>query len=148
MPESFGTGLIKLTDGTKLKLSILVVDVREAGFSPFGGVNFDVKTVGGVATVYVPEELREAVKDKPLPPGDQVPEDGWEIIDIAEKENAVAELIVNSSKGEFKVRVEAEPVMAARNMNYRNKYSEPIYWLSWVIKVSWRPLQKTRGGDS
>jgi len=34
-------GLIRLADGSELKLRILVVDVREAGFSPFGGVGFE-----------------------------------------------------------------------------------------------------------
>jgi len=29
-------GLIRLADGSELKLRILVVDVREAGFSPLG----------------------------------------------------------------------------------------------------------------
>jgi len=38
-----GVGWIKLSDGAVLKLKILIVDVRESGFSPFGGVNFDVK---------------------------------------------------------------------------------------------------------
>jgi hypothetical protein len=42
-----GIGRIKVSDGTVLKFKILVVDVREAGFSPFDGVNFDVKVVGG-----------------------------------------------------------------------------------------------------
>ncbi len=74
-------GLIRLADGSELKLRILVVDVREAGFSPFGGVNFDVKVVGGVSTLSVPEELRKAVDGKPLMP-QEPPPDGWEIVDI------------------------------------------------------------------
>jgi hypothetical protein len=57
--------------------------VREAGFSPFGGVNFDVKVVGGVSTHSVPEELRKAVSGKPLMPPEPPP-DGWEIVDIVE----------------------------------------------------------------
>jgi hypothetical protein len=74
-------GLIRLADGSELKLRILVVDVREAGFSPFGGVNFDVKVVGGVSTLSVPEELKKAVSGKPLMPLEPPP-DGWGIVDI------------------------------------------------------------------
>jgi len=44
-----GVGRIRLSDGTVLKLKILIVDVRESEFSPFGDVNFDAKIIGGVA---------------------------------------------------------------------------------------------------
>jgi hypothetical protein len=40
-------GFIRLSDGSQLVLKIFIIDVKEAGFSPFGGVNFDVKVVGG-----------------------------------------------------------------------------------------------------
>ena len=138
--SSVGTGFIKLSDGTVLKLRILIVDVKEAGFSPFGGINFDVKTVGGVSTHSVPEELKEAVADKPLAPPEP-PRDGWEIIDIVEQEPAVAEEIVDTSKGRYRVRVVAEAVMASRNMNYKSRHNEPIYWVSWVLKISWKPIE-------
>ena len=61
-----GGGWIRLSDGAVLKLKILIVDVRESGFSPFGGVNFDVKVVGGVAVESVPEEVKKLVANKPL----------------------------------------------------------------------------------
>jgi len=32
-----GIGRVKLSDGTIIKLKTLIVDVKEAGFSPFGG---------------------------------------------------------------------------------------------------------------
>ena len=140
MSSSVGTGFIKLTDGTVLKLRILIVDVKEAGFSPFGGINFDVKTAGGVSTHSVPEELKKAVADKPLAPPEP-PRDGWEIIDIVEQEPAVAEEIVDASKGRYRVRVVAEAVMASRNMNYKSRHNEPIYWVSWVLKIFWKPIE-------
>jgi len=138
--SSMGTGFIKLSDGTVLKLRILIVDVKEAGFSPFGGINFDVKTVGGVSTYNVPEELKKAVVDKPLAPPEP-PRDGWEIIDIVEQKPAVAEEVVDASKGRYRVRVVAEAVMASRNMKYRSRHGEPIYWVSWVLKISWKPVE-------
>lgn len=141
MISSVGTGFIKLADGAVLKLRILIVDVKEAGFSPFGGVNFDVKTVGGVSTSSIPEELKRAVADKPLAPPEP-PLDGWEIIDIVEQQPAVAEEVIKTQKGVFRVKVVAEAVMASRNMKYRSTLGEPIYWVSWVLKVSWKQIEE------
>ena len=78
-----GVGRIRLSDGAVLKLKILIVDVRESGFSPFGGVNFDVKAVGGVAVESVPEDVKKLVANKPLAPSEP-PRDGWEMLDIIE----------------------------------------------------------------
>jgi len=147
MSSSVGTGFIKLADGAVLKLRILIVDIKETGFSPFGGINFDVKTVGGVSTHSIPEELKKMVADKPLAPP-ELPKDGWEIIKILEQEPAVAEEIVDSSKGRYRVRVVAEAVMASRNMKYRSKNKEPIYWVSWTLKISWSPVEAMKGSGS
>ncbi|MGC8696253.1 MAG: hypothetical protein ACP5UD_07610 [Conexivisphaera sp.] len=132
-----GIGRVKLSDGTELKLQIMIVDVKDAGFSPLGGVNFAVNAVGGIATSRVPEELRKAVEGRPL--AVQVPEDGWELVDIVEFEPAVVETVAEAKGGKFVVRVEAEPVMAARNLRYRSMDGGPYYWLSWVYKTRWRP---------
>jgi hypothetical protein len=133
---------IKLSDGTTLKIKITVVDIKEGDFSPFGDISFDVKAVGGVTTDHVPEELKKAMSDKPISL-DIMSLRGWEIIDIIEKECAAIEETVNSSKGKFIVRVEAEPIMSARNMNYRSVRNEPIYYVSWVWKISWKPVKET-----
>lgn len=140
MVASTKIGLIKLSDGSTLKLKIFIVDVREAGFSPFGGVQLDVKTVGGVSVQSVPDELKKSMADKPLIPPEP-PIDGWEIVDIKEQEPAIAEEIVETSKGRFLVRVVAEAVMVSRNMKYRTIHNEPVYWVSWVVKISWKPVQ-------
>ena len=123
-PSPINVGRIKLSDGAVLKLKILVVDVRESGFSPFGGVNFDAKIIGGIAVESVPEEVKKLVADRPLIPL-ELPREGWEV--------------VQSSKGEFVVRIVAEAVMASRNTLYRSPFNEPVYWVSWVYKVSWKP---------
>jgi hypothetical protein len=133
-----GVGRIKLSDGAVLKLKILIVDVRESGFSPFGGVNFDAKIIGGVAVESVPEEVKKLVANKPLAPPEP-PKEGWEIIDIVEQQPAEAWEVVQSSRGEFIVRVIAEAVMVSRNTSYKSIHGEPIYWVTWVYKVSWKP---------
>lgn len=140
MSSGVGTGYIKLSDGTVLKLRILIVDVKEVGFSPLGGINLDVKTVGGVSTQNVPEELKRKVAGKQLAPPEP-PREGWEMIDIVEQEPAIVEEIVDTSKGRYRVRVEAEAVMASRNMNYKTRHGEPPYWISWVLKISWKPVK-------
>lgn len=143
MSESLehGTGFIELTDGTILKLKITIVDIKEVGFSPFGGVNLDIKAIGGIATHYVPESLRKSMVTKPLI-SSELPKDGWEIIDIRKQNPAVIEEVVNTSKGKFKVKVEAEVTMVARNMKYRTRFNEPVYWASWVWKISWKPIRE------
>ena len=132
---------MRLSDGAVLKLKILIVDVREAGFSPFGGVGFDVKVVGGVAVESLPDGVRELVADKPPAPLEP-PQEGWELLDVVEQQPAEAIEVAGTSRGDFVVRVVAEAVMAARNTLYRTPFNEPLYWLSWVYKVSWKP----RGG--
>lgn len=138
-------GFITVSDGTILKLKVSIVDIKEIkeAFSPFGGVIFDVKAVGGVSTHNVPEELKKAVADKPLAPPEP-PRDGWEILEIKEQKPAVIEEVVNSSKGGFVVRVVSEAVMVARNMRYKTPHNEPIYWVSWIYKVSWKPVKNEK----
>jgi hypothetical protein len=135
-------GVIKVADGTTLRLKIMIIDVREAGFSPFGGINLNVKAIGGVATQEVPEALRKEAFNKPLAPSEEPPHDGWETIKITEQDPAVEEGIVETSQGKFVVRVIADVVMAARNINYRTIHNEPIYWISWVWKISWEPIKE------
>ena len=133
-------GIVVLADGSKLVLRVVVVGVKHVGFSPFGGVNFVVKTVGGVASLYVPEELRDSVKDKPLSPPDRPPEDGWELVDIQSQEPAVEEVEVEVGGRKYRVKVLAEASMVSRNMKYRTDVGEPLYWVYWSIKVQWKPL--------
>jgi hypothetical protein len=142
MPEGSEPGFITVSDGTVLKFKLSIVDIKEieGAFSPFGGVVFDVKAIGGVSTYKVPEELKKAVADKRIAPPEP-PQDGWEILEIREQKPAVVEEIVDSSKGKFVVRVVGEAVMVARNMNYKTHHNEPVYWVSWVYKISWRPVE-------
>lgn len=133
-------GIITLVDGAKLRLKVFIIDAREAGFSPYEGVNIVVKPVTGLKVEYIPDNLKKQVADKPPAPP-ELPQDGWEIVDIESFEPAVSEEDVNTSKGIFRVTVEAEPVMVARNINYKvaPELNEPLYNVSWVYKVSWKP---------
>lgn len=133
-------GIIKLSDGAVLRLRILIVDVKETGFSPFGGVNLAVSTIGGIAVAQLPDELRKVVADRPLAPS-ELPRDGWDYVDVVEFSPAVAEEDFETTRGRFIVAVRAEPVMVVRNLNYKTLLGEPLYWASWVYKISWRPAK-------
>jgi len=138
-----GVARVELADGAVLLLKVMVVHVKEAGFSPFGGVSFDVKAVADVTVESLPDGLKEKVRDRPVYyPWQEPPRDGWEVIDIKGQEPAVIETTVNTSRGIFSVRVVAEVVMVARNLNYRSLTGEPVYAASWVYKISWRPAER------
>jgi len=133
-------GVIKLADGTTLALRVAVVGVKNVGFSPFGGVNLAVKTAGGVIALSVPEELRERVREKPLSPPDRLPQDGWELMDIQYQEPAQEVVEVDIDNSKYSVEVLSEATMVSRNTNYRTDSDEPIYWVSWSIKIRWKPI--------
>jgi len=121
---------------------VFIIDVKEAGFSPFGGVYFDVRVIGGITTEFVPEDLKELVKDKPIfTPWPELPREGWELVDIVEQKPAEALTTVKSNKGLFEVKVVAEATMVAKNTLYRSLANEPLYWVYWLYKPSWRPIK-------
>jgi len=83
--QPFGVGSIRLSDGVILRLKILIVDIKETDFSPFGGTSFNVNVIGGVSVESIPDSPRELVKDKPpFPSGPELPRDGWELLSIVE----------------------------------------------------------------
>jgi hypothetical protein len=41
----------------------------------------------------------------------------------------------------FEVKVVAEATMVAKNTLYRSLANEPLYWVFWVYKTSWRPIK-------
>jgi hypothetical protein len=131
-------GVVVVTDGSVLALRIVIVGVKNVGFSPFGGVNFAVKTAGGVATLFVPDELKEQVKNKPLSPPDRPPEDGWDLVEVERQEPAEEEVEVLVDDKSYRVSVTGEATMVSRNMNYRTEFGEPLYWVQWSVKVKWR----------
>jgi len=137
-------GIIRLADGSTLILRVAIVGVKYIGFSPFGGVNFIVKTTGGVTTLSVSEELRERVREKPLSPLDKLPQDGWELVDILEQEPAYEAVEVDVGSDRYVVEVLGEATMVSRNMNYRTNSDEPLYWVSWNVKIRWRPVGERR----
>jgi len=136
------TLIVELEDGTAVVVKITLTKIEESGFSPLGGIMFSGKFNADISSIS-PEKLKEKVKDRPVHyPEQQLPTDGWEIVDIKWQKPAVLGAIVNTSKGVFSFRVVAEATMVARNMNYRLPSGDPIYYVAWVYKPYWRPQEK------
>ena len=135
-------GYVLLADGSKLVLRVVIVGVKYAGFSPFGGVNFAVKTAGGVSSIYIPDDLKGKVKDKPLSPPDRVPEDGWELVEIKNQEPSMEEVEVEIDEKKYRIKVVGEVSMVSRNLNYKTSFDEPVYWVHWGVKVQWRQVER------
>ncbi len=133
-------GRVKLADGTVLKIIANILDAREHGFSPFGGVNIAVSQTGGSAVVEVSPELLEAVKDKPLCLPNNQPQDGWEMIDITEVTPVKAETKIETSMGSFLVKLVNQPTMVTRNLNYKSDLNDPVYIISFASIVSWKKV--------
>lgn len=131
-------GVVRLADGTGLRLKLAVFDVRDAGFSPFGGVWFVVYPAVGLVVDEVPEQVRKAVEDKPIYQGRQPPQEGWELVEVVHRESALQRLEVEARGRRYEVWVEVEPLMAARNMAYRTLLDEPLYAVNHIAKVWWR----------
>jgi len=39
------------------------------------------------------------------------------------------------------VTIVSEPTMVARNLNYKSDLGEPVYFVYFVPKVSWKPIK-------
>ena len=136
------TLIVGLEDDAVVIVKLTLTKIEESGFSPIGGIMFSGKFNADISSVS-PEELREKVKDKPVHYSvQQLPTDGWEVVDIKWQKPAVIETTVSTSKGVFSFRVVAEATMAARNMNYRLPSGDPLYYVAWVYKPYWRPQNK------
>jgi len=136
------TLIVELEDDTVAVVKITLTKIEESGFSPLGGIMFSGKFNADISSIS-PEKLKEKVKDRPVHyPEQQLPTDGWEIVDIKWQKPAVLGAIVNTSKGVFSFRVVAEATMVARNMNYRLPSGDPLYYVAWVYKPYWRPQEK------
>jgi hypothetical protein len=99
-------GYVRLSDGTLIGIHASITNIQEGSLKPTGP---DLQLGFSVSfSVNSPGELKELVKDKPLPPrdGSHVSRlDIWEIIDVVEEE-AYESVIYDASDGRrYKVHV-------------------------------------------
>jgi len=133
-------GEVELSDGTKLRFRTTLIDIKEIGFSYFDGVNFNVSLSIGVSTISVPQNLKDSVSSRPLSPA-QLPQEGWETVDIVGAKPATLNIKTTSSKGNFEVKIVTEPMMVARNLLYKNILNEPLYILNTITKYLGKKLK-------
>ena len=57
-------------------------------------------------------------------------------IDRQEPAYEEVEAVIDDEK--YLVRVEVEASMCTRNLNYRDLFDRPLYYVNWVMKPSWR----------
>jgi len=139
--KDFNLGYVKLSDGTTIILRAAVVDIKPLQITPPFGVEFNVSVVGGVSA-YPSDSALNEVKDKQLIEPDKMPSDGWTLIDIVEKQSAYEEVVyLLNGKEKYVIKAEIEPILAAKNTNYRTIQNEPLYFVRWVNKVSWKKCE-------
>ena len=86
------------------------------------------------------------VKDRPVYyQWQELPRDGWELVDIEWQEPSVIETTVNSSRGTFIVRFTSWASMASRNLGYRMPQGGPLYSVMVMNEITWRPAEVTVG---
>ncbi|MCE4629291.1 MAG: hypothetical protein F7C82_03335, partial [Desulfurococcales archaeon] len=97
-------------------------------------------------TVNSPRELRDQVKDKPLPPrdGSHVSRlDIWEIVDVVREEKAYELALYDASDGrEYEIHVQIEVTAVARTLEYRDQEGNPIYFIRWSPCIRVRLAKK------
>jgi len=130
-------GYAKLSDGTTISIRAIIIDINEVSLTPVGpdlGIAYNV-----MVSVRSPSDLRERVKEKPLPPSDGSHLsrlDIWEIVDIIESKGAVEECLYNAKNGKsYIVLLEIEPTIVARTLEYRDHMGNPIYYIRWSSRV-------------
>lgn len=126
-------GLIKLSDGSSITTRVAITDIVEKEMKPVGPdlhIGFQISFL-----VDAPEELKQVVEHKPLPPADGSHIKNlkiWDIIQIIEKENAFEECLYKAKDGRtYRISVEVEVTIVARTLEYRDRFGNPIYHLRW-----------------
>ena len=128
-------GFVKVEDGSVIVLRAAIIDAIPRGNSPFG-LEFDVNYAVGIS-VHPSENASREVNDKPLIPPGVLPNDGWNLVKVVEKELAYEEAIYVNDKSEYTLRVEIEPLMVSKNSSYKTLEGSPLYAVRWVPKISW-----------
>jgi len=132
-------GRAKLADGTIIIFRVAIVDIKELPREPPFNPDFLIQIARGISA-YPTEAVMNEAKDKPVfAKEDHLPEDGWSLIDIADKELAYEEIeYISKDKQRYIIRVEDEPILASKNAKYKTLAEEPLYMVRFVLKKSWR----------
>jgi len=130
------SGRARLSDGCRLGFRVAIVELREHEILPTGPQFL----VGVAVRVYVescPDSVRKLVEGKPAGlTQDAIRRlDIWELVDLEEVEPAFEECEYKASDGRtYTIHVELEPTIAARTLEYRDPFGNPVYFVRWARK--------------
>jgi hypothetical protein len=132
-------GHTRIADGSTLNLRVTVNGLAETEGPrlPTGPV-FGVSTAIGIAVESLPN-VKESVASKPIVPQDNshFAQNIWEYQDIIETTPGFEEISYKASDQiEYLVRVEAEPTIVSRTMEYRDDFGNPVYVVRFSQKNS------------
>ncbi|MCS6769484.1 MAG: hypothetical protein NZ570_03500 [Candidatus Caldarchaeum sp.] len=137
-------GFAVLSDETVIYLRPVIVGIAELGPRMPTGLNLGTARQVGISLV-ASKQLMEKVADKPQPKEDEHLRrmDIWEFIDIVEKKAGFDLVRYRGSDGlNYLVRLEIEPNVVSRTLEYRDQLGNPIYHVSWSEKIQ---VQLERG---
>ena len=129
-------GHVKLSDGCRLGIRVAMIELREHELLPTG----PQFVVGVAVRVYVdscPENVRKLVEGKPVGLEKNAIRrlEIWELVDIEEADIAFEECEYEASDGRtYVIRVEVEPTIVARTLEYRDSLGNPVYFVRWARK--------------
>ncbi len=133
-------GVLKLDDGTTAYLRVIITRIKEGGRLPTGlqlNIGHSV-----IIDVNSPDELKEVVKDKPIPMGDEHEKrlDIWKKVNIRDVKPASEEVEYIGSDGvKYVIGIQIEPVFVVRTLEYRDNIGNPIYYIRWSPKTFVKP---------
>jgi len=134
-------GFVKTNDDSLILVRVAVIDVKPTGKTGPFGPEFSVDFVVGIS-VRPSERAKEEIRDKPTIDPSKPVEEGWMLIEILDKRYAYEEITYRAEDlGDFMIRVEVEPIMAAKNTLYKLPDNTPLYVVRWVPKVLSKPLK-------
>jgi hypothetical protein len=86
--------------------------------------------------------VKEEIRDKPTIDPNKPVEEGWVLVEISDKRCAYEEVTYRAGDlGDFIIRVEVEPIMAAKNTLCKLPDNTPLYVVKWIPKILSKPLK-------
>ncbi|RLF03643.1 MAG: hypothetical protein DRK00_08540 [Thermoprotei archaeon] len=129
-------GYVILEDGTFIVIRVVIGFIEEVGETPTGP---DLRVAHRVFLyVEAPERLKAEMRYKPLSTGEIIRrKEIWEVIGIKDRKAAYEECVFKASDGKtYRLRLEFEPSIVARTLQYRDANYNPVYYIRWNVNQS------------
>jgi len=134
-------GVYKLEDGCIIKARVILADVHMVGEDALGPQLAYSVVVAMRFTV--PDDVRRMVAGKPLATQVDARDPGWKPVRVVESNPAYSEYALDNR---WLLKLRLEIVGVAKNENYRNEVSMPIYAVRW-IPIAYVERSQQRGSE-